>query len=165
MEKLSAIVHAHAGDERSLARLLETLRPCDDVLVVNVDSSDKVTEVARQYGAAVKDAVPGVASGAYLVDARNDWILSLLPSESLSEALEAALFDWKQGEHEANQTFSAGLREQTDTGWTTQPAVTRLVNRTVVNWIGELPKNETDSIPLDGDIVRFDSRGSGSPSR
>lgn len=155
MEKLSALIHAHAGDEHCLGRLLESLRPCDEVLVVNEGSSDEVTKVAHQYGATVKQAVPGVTPGAYLMDAKNDWILSLRACEALSEQLEAALFEWKEQEHETSATFSIALREETSAGWRESPPVTRLVNRTVVNWIGELPKNEANSVAVEGEILHF----------
>ncbi len=89
------------------------------------------------------------------MDAKNDWIFSLLPSESLTEGLEASLFEWKQEQHEAPESFAVMLREETDEGWTVHQPRTRLVNRTVVNWIGDLPKNETDSRLLEGDLLRF----------
>lgn len=155
MPSFTALIHARAGDERRLGRLLETLRPCDEALVVNLDENKDVSEVARQYGATLKQGVPGVNPGAYLMDAKNDWILSLLPSESLTEGLEASLFEWKQEQHEPQESFAVTLREETDDGWNVHQPRTRLVNRTVVNWIGDLPKNEEDSRLLEGDLLRF----------
>ena len=155
MPKISCLVHAHSNDGTRLGRLLETLRPCDEVLVVNVDSDDEVTKVARQYGATVKMGVPGVSAGTYLIDAKNDWILSLLPRESLTEALEASLFEWKEHDHERTESFSVPLREETLSGWTNHAPVTRLVNREMVNWTGDLPNNDAQSTPLTGELLRF----------
>jgi hypothetical protein len=155
MPSFTALIHARSGDDRRLGRLLETLRPCDEVLVVNLEEGTEVAEIARQYGATLKQGVPGVAPGAYLVDAKNDWILSLLPAESLTEGLEASLFEWKHEEHDATESFAVTLREETQDGWNVHEPRTRLVNRTIVNWIGDLPKNEADSRVLEGDLLRF----------
>lgn len=155
MPSFTAVIHARAADDRRLGRLLETLRPCDEVLVVNLDGEKAVTEVARQYGATLKPGVPGLNPGAYLVDAKHDWILSLLPSESLTEGLEASLFEWKHEDHEAQESFAVTLREETDDGWSVHEPRTRLVNRTAVNSIGDLPKDEHDSRLLEGDLLRF----------
>src|SRR5215831_8092529 len=95
MSKLSALIHAH-NDERRLARALDSLRPCDEVLVIDHESSDRTAEVAREHGAKVKTYVPGVQPGAYVGDLRHDWVLCLQPDEGLSEALEASLFEWKE---------------------------------------------------------------------
>jgi hypothetical protein len=155
MPKITALIHASATDARRLGRLLETLRPCDEVLIVNIDSAEDVTRIAREYGASIKNGVPGVSPGTYLMDARNDWILSLLPSESLTEGLEASLFEWKAQDHDISESFSVRLREETANGWTKHPAVTRLVNREAVNWISNLPKNDPRSQLLAGDLLRF----------
>ena len=46
---------------------------------------------------------PGVDRGAYSQDARNQWVLCLLPQEALAEELEASLFEWSEAEHESGQ--------------------------------------------------------------
>lgn len=155
MPSFTALIHARTGDEHRLGRLLETLRPCDEILIVDVDQSHAVSEVARQYGASLKQGVSGVAPGAYVMDAKHDWVLALLPTESLTEGLEASLFEWKREEHEPGLTFALAGRQETESGWQVNEPETRLVNRTAVNWIGELPKNETNSRVLEGDLLRF----------
>ncbi|HYG99627.1 MAG TPA: hypothetical protein VD837_10890 [Terriglobales bacterium] len=157
MPKLTALIHAHPDDGRRLGRLLETLRPCDEVLIVNHGPDEEIEKIARQYGASTRQALPGVSTGAYLMDAKNDWILSLLPSESLTEGLEASLFEWKGQDHEPRLSYSVAIRRENGAGWSPHPPVTRLVNRTAVNWITDLPENDPGSEVLVGDLLRFEN--------
>ena len=93
MPKITALLHTH-NDALRLGRALESLRPCDEVLVIDDCSEDDTSRVAREHGATFKSALPGVTFGAYATDASHDWILCLRPNETLSDDLEAALFDW-----------------------------------------------------------------------
>lgn len=157
MPKLSAIIHAN-NDERRLGRALETLRPCDEVIVIDHGSTDRTREVAREYGATVRSGVPGVKPGAYIADLKNDWVLCLLPSESLSESLEASLLEWKQNHSENNDHqvgYRIAVREETESGWKTHPAVLRLVDRTLINWGDELPPKDASGPTMPGEILRF----------
>ena len=156
MPKITALLHCH-GDAQQLARALESLRCCDETLVITHNGGEEIQKVARQHGAGVKAAVPGVSPGAYLVDAANDWILCVSEAESLSDDLEAALLEWKQQEHEVSETFAVGVRQQTNGNWRSAGRHTRLANRTSVNWIGEFPPDEDKSSPLGGDLLRIDS--------
>src|SRR5215467_10786173 len=75
---------------RSIGRVLDSLRPCDEVVVVDHGSRDETVKIAREHGARVITGVPGVDRGAYAQDARHQWILCLLPQEALAEELEAS---------------------------------------------------------------------------
>lgn len=152
MPSFSALIHA-GENAQSLARALETLRPADEVVVVHHADQKDIRKVVDQYGARPVAAVPGVAEGAYAVNCQNDWILCLRPTETLSEALEAALFEWKRGEHEPSDTFSMAVRVH-GTSETLEPE-TRLVNRSSINWAGELPPSLPGSQPLSGHLLRF----------
>jgi hypothetical protein len=156
MPKITALLHCHSQPEQ-LARALETLRACDEIVIINHDSDNETGRVGRQYGATVKVGVPGVSFGTYLVDASNDWILCLKPSESLSDELEASLLEWKQQEHEAAETFAVSVRVQQDTSWETRGHHTRLVNRTYVNWTTELPPDTENSEVIPGDLLEIES--------
>ena len=94
MPKLSAIVHT-CNDAPRLGRLLEALRCCDEVLIIDDTPDDSVEKVAREHGASIRKHIPGVTPGAYSMDAQNEWILCVLPNESLSQELEASVAAWK----------------------------------------------------------------------
>ncbi len=155
MPKITALIHAYDDAER-IGRLLDSLRPCDEVLVIT-HGSDATAKTARDHGAKVKAAVPGVSAGAYLVDAQYEWLLCVRPNEALSEALEAALFEWKGHDAGANVGFSIRIREETVSGWKMCQSETRLVNRNRVNWTDELPPHEPHFQLLRGDLLRFRS--------
>ena len=97
MPKITALLHTH-NDALRLGRTLDSLRPCDEVLVIDDCSEDDTSRVAREHGATLKTSIPGVTFGAYAADASHDWVLCLHPNETLSDDLEAALFDWKSRE-------------------------------------------------------------------
>jgi len=126
--------------------------------VVDHGSKDETVKVAREHGARVINAVPGVDRGAYAQDARNLWILCLLPEEALAEDLEASLFEWCEAEHDINQMgFNVAIREQNGAGWKTLDAEMRLANRKQINWTGELPPLNPNAPTLAGYILRVPS--------
>ncbi len=167
MPKITAILHTH-NDAQRVGRALDSLRAFDEVLVIDHGSTDDTVKVARHHGATVKEGVPGVNPGVYVIDAHHDWIFCLLPNESVSESLEAALFEWKDHKEEPldhkdkeekapfNRTYSVNVREENGDGWQNRPSETRLVNRKQVNWSDKLPPNREDSVSLGGDLLRFE---------
>src|SRR5215813_4464897 len=50
--KITALIHAQ-DNERSLGRALDSLRPCDEVIVVDHGSKHETAKVAREHGAKV----------------------------------------------------------------------------------------------------------------
>ena len=154
MPKLTALLHT-ADDAARLGRALDSLRPCDQLLVVDHGSQDSTCEVAQQHGASVIHALPGVEGGAYAIDAEHDWVLCLLPSEALSEALEASLLEWKQSDPDELTGFAMNIREEMEAGWRVLPAETRLVNRAAVAWTSVLPPHGPAVHELAGDLLRF----------
>lgn len=156
MPKISALIHTH-NDAAHLRRTLESLRPCDDVLVIDSASADDTQRIAREHGATVKLAIVGVEPGAYAIDTRHEWVLCLKPGEALSEALEASLHEWQDSApDEATPGYAIPVRANTAGTWKTCPPEMRLVNRNRVNWTGEVPPNTDRAIPLQGDLLRFD---------
>lgn len=155
MPKISALLHVNS-DEQQLARALESLRPCDEVVVVDHGSKEEVLKVVREHGARLIKAVQGVDRGAYAQDARNDWILCLLPSESVAEELEASLLEWKESNPKEDELgYNMGIREQNGTHWKFLPAELRLVNRKQINWIGDLPPQNSSAPALEGHLLRI----------
>lgn len=166
MPKITALLHTHNDGER-IGRALESLRFADEILVVDHGSTDDTAKSARHHGATVKEGVPGVNPGVYVIDAHHDWIFCMLPTESVSEGLEASLFEWKarveepldhadkDAEAPYNATYSVGIREENEGGWHSLPAETRLLNRKQINWSEAIPPNNSQSVLLNGDLLRF----------
>jgi glycosyltransferase involved in cell wall biosynthesis len=149
MLQLTALIHTQ-NDELRLGRALESLRPCDELLIFDHGSQDGTAAVARAYGAGVVAATDGDLSRA-----RHDWILCLLPTEALSEGLEASLFEWKLAEHDARCAFRVAVREQAGDDWLSHPPTTRLLNRQARHWKGPLPPDDPQAQLLAGDLLRF----------
>ena len=153
--KISAIIHVE-NDALRIGRAVESLRVCDEVIVVDHQSTDDSAKVAREHGAFVKIGVPGVEPGAYIFDARHDWILCLLPNESLHETLEASLHEWKESEPGDIPGFCIQVREETPEGWQPLGLQLRLVNRVHMNWPDKLPPSQcVGQVDLAGEILRF----------
>jgi glycosyltransferase involved in cell wall biosynthesis len=155
MPKISALLHTH-NDALRLGRALDSLRPCDEVLIIDQASEDETEKVAREHGATFKTAIPGVTSGAYAMDAAHEWILCLHCNEALSDELEAALIEWKENEpDEGLACYSVPIRAENGSGWEQQSPEVRLVNRKRMNWMGEMPPEQTCGVVLGGDILSF----------
>lgn len=155
MPKISALLHTH-NDSARLGRTLDSLRPCDDVLIIDSASDDDTAKIAREHGATVKQAILGVEPGAYAIDTRHEWVLCLKPGEALSEALEASLREWQDTDpDEDTPGYSFPVRENAGEAWTPGPPEMRLVNRNRVNWTGEVPPNADRAIRLEGDLLKF----------
>ncbi|MBZ5567346.1 MAG: hypothetical protein LAN64_05785 [Acidobacteriia bacterium] len=159
MTKITALIHTHNDAER-IGRALESLRACDEILVVDHNSADDTIQRAREHGAMVTRGVPGVSSGIYAIDARHDWILCLLPTEAVSEAMEASLFEWKDRDERSHEiatqnSFAFPVRAETASGWNELGAHTRLVNRKYVNWTEQLPPEDAAAEVLPGHLLRF----------
>jgi len=152
---ISALIHAR-DNARSLGRALDSLRPCDEVIVVDHGSKDETVKIAREHGAKVIQAVPGVDRGAYAQNARNQWVLCLLPQEALAEELEASLFEWSTAEQDGGlMGFNMAVREQNGAGWKSLDAEMRLANRHQINWTGDLPPANPKAPALAGHILRI----------
>lgn len=71
---ITAILHTQ-NDALRIARAIESLRPCDEVLVIDHESGDATREVARRLGARVLLARAGeMQNQLHLQEAQNDWI-------------------------------------------------------------------------------------------
>lgn len=157
MPPITAILHTRNDAER-LGRALESLRPCDELLVVDHGSTDATLRVAREYGARIRTAEPNLSPSHYLVSVLHDWVLYLLPSESLTEGLEASLYEWKlyeAGDVASIPACSAFVREETRAGWTEGRPSTRLIPKGWNDWNGDFPREASNPMMLKGDLLRF----------
>jgi glycosyltransferase involved in cell wall biosynthesis len=159
MPSITALLHT-SNDGLRLGRALETLLPCAEVLIVDHHSTDDTLRIAREYGAHTCP-VESFLRRYGLELASCDWILCLDPAETLTEGLQATLFEWSvlpaQGvSHEP--AFAVLVRRQTGIGedWLERPArEIRLVPRSWNLWHGPLPANHPDASLLEGEILRF----------
>ena len=86
-------------EERNIQRAIESLRCCDEILIVDSGSVDRTIELAQNLGARVIEAGWRGYSGQKnwaAEQACHDWILSLDADEALSEALEAEIWNVKK---------------------------------------------------------------------
>ncbi len=154
MPAITALLHTE-NDVLRLGRALETLYPCDNILVIDHGSSDGTVRLAREFGAQVLDARIGASPEQYLRPSFAGWILCLDPLESLTESLAATLYEWKSLPPTA-PAFSVFLREETANGWIAIPtAQTRLVPADWKRWEGRLPVTDQLALALDGELLRF----------
>ena len=153
MPALTALLHTE-NDALRLGRALETLYPCDDILIIDHGSRDTTVRLARDFGARVVDARID-SPEQYLKSASPGWILCLDPHESLTESLAATLYEWKSVPPAA-AAFSVFLREETAQGWIEIPtAQTRLVPADWSRWHGRLPVTDQSALALEGELLRF----------
>ena len=156
MTTITALLHTE-NDALRLGRCLETIYPCDHVLVVDHGSRDETVEIARDYGARVVAAHPDAGPADYLRSSSRGWLLCLDPHESVSESLAADLYAWKlQAGSPSTHAFSVFLREETPDGWVQIPqAQTRLVPPNWNRWQGFLPQPDPHAVALEGELLRF----------
>lgn len=158
MPPITALLHTE-NDALRLGRALETLFPCSEILVIDHHSADATLRVAREYGARIVQADNNATAGLYRDMARHDWIFCLNPAESITEALQATLFEWSllPAAAVAGATaFSVSVREQIGEDWQDFPAPeTRLVPRNWTFWEERLPRNQPSTVALEGALLRF----------
>jgi len=158
---ITALLHTK-DDALRLGRCLETLYPCDEIVVVDHGSQDATVRTALDYGARVVTAQGALLPQHYVQSALRTsgpgWILALDPRESLTESLAASLFEWKTEVQEVNEArpCSVFLREETAEGWIDHPAAqTRLVPSGWKLWSGKLPMHDPAALALEGELLRF----------
>ena len=155
MPPISAILHTH-NDELRVGRTLETLHPCDEILVIDHGSTDRTVLIARDYGSRICDARASISDAA--TSAQHDWLLFLKPTESSTEGLEAALFEWRLRPLEDVRAISAcsvSVRQETRNGWAEGRLETRLVPKAWNRWEGMMPTTDPQALLLQGDLLLF----------
>ncbi len=132
------------NEERKIARAIESLRCCDEILVVDSGSTDRTVEIAQKLNARVVDSPwYGYSKQKNLAAAQaaNDWILSLDADEALSEALEAEIWQLRKKGPEYDAYTMPRMAQYLGrwilhSGWYPDRKV-RLYDRNRATWVGE----------------------------
>jgi glycosyltransferase involved in cell wall biosynthesis len=139
------------NEERNIARSIESLRCCDEILIVDSGSTDRTTELAENLGARVIEANWRGYAGQknWAADqASHDWVLSLDADEALSEALEAEIWRLKKsGPSHDGYTMPRLARYMgrwiLHSGWYPDRKL-RLYDRRQAKWVGDFVHESVD---------------------
>ena len=105
-------------------------RTSDEVLVLDSASTDDTRRVARAVGTrGIEAAKDGLGERAWTQEAANHWIFRVSAAETVSEALEASLLEWKLAEDSGLAAVGVSIVEKLHGGWARRPAETRLAHR------------------------------------
>ena len=149
------------NEERNIARAIESLRCCDEVLIVDSGSTDRTTELAEKLGARVIEANWRGYAGQknWAADqASHDWVLSLDADEALSEALEAEIWSLKKsGPRHDGYTMPRLARYMgrwiLHSGWYPDRKL-RLYDRRQAKWVGDVVH---ESVAVTGRVGHLES--------
>jgi len=132
------------NEERHIARAIESLRCCDEIIVLDSGSADRTMELAEKLGARVLESpwrgYAGQKNWA-VGQAANDWILSLDADEALSEALEGEIWNLKKNGPKFDAYTMPRMAQYLGrwilhSGWYPDRKV-RLYHREKATWVGE----------------------------
>jgi glycosyltransferase involved in cell wall biosynthesis len=158
--KISATIIAW-NEERKIARAIESLRCCDEIVVVDSRSNDRTVEIAANLGARVIESPwPGYSKQKNLAaeKASNDWILSLDADEALSEALEGDIWQLRKN-GPAHDAYTMPRMAQylgrwiLHSGWYPDRKV-RLYDRRKAGWVGDFVH---ESVQVKGTVGHLNS--------
>ncbi|HEX8985132.1 MAG TPA: glycosyltransferase family 2 protein [Bryobacteraceae bacterium] len=158
--KISATIIT-CNEERKIARAIESLRCCEEILVVDSGSTDRTVEIARKLDARVIESPwPGYAKQKNLAAAQaaNDWILSLDADETLSEALEGEILQLRKGAPEFDAYTMPRMAQYLGrwilhSGWYPDRKV-RLYHRERATWVGDFVH---ESVNVNGTVGHLKS--------
>ena len=159
--KISATV-VTLNEEVNLARALESLRCCDEIVVVDSGSGDRTTEIARRLGARVIGSEwRGYAAQKNFAaqQASHDWILSLDADEALSDELQADIWEVKREGPRADAYSMPRLAQYMGrwilhSGWHPDPKV-RLYDRRKARWVGDYVH---ETVEVSGRVAHLGSK-------
>jgi glycosyltransferase involved in cell wall biosynthesis len=149
------------NEERNIARAIESLRCCDEILIVDSGSIDRTVELAQNLGVQVIEAgwLGYAAQKNWAAErAANDWILSLDADEALSEALEAEIWNLKKSGPRYDAYTMPRLarylgRWILHSGWYPDRKI-RLYHRAKAKWVGEFVH---ESVQVNGRLGHLDA--------
>ncbi|MBV8810264.1 MAG: glycosyltransferase family 2 protein [Acidobacteriaceae bacterium] len=158
--KISATIITF-NEERNISRVIESLRCCDEILVLDSGSNDRTVEIASNLGARVVEASwHGYATQKNMAMelAANDWIFSIDADESLSEALEAEIWQIKKAGPKFDGYTVPRLAQYMGrwimhSGWYPDRKI-RLFNKQRATWVGEFVH---ETVKITGSIGHLNS--------
>ena len=158
--KISAAIITF-NEERNIARVIESLRCCDEILVLDSGSIDRTRDIATKLGARVVEASwHGYAAQKNIAAdlAAHDWILSLDADESLSEALEAEIWQIKKTGPACDGYTMPRLAQYLGrwilhSGWYPDRKI-RLFDRRKAKWVGKFVH---ESVTVEGHVGHLKS--------
>jgi glycosyltransferase involved in cell wall biosynthesis len=144
------------NEERNIARAMESLRCCDEIVVVDSGSVDRTVEIARNFGArVVEEPWRGYAAQKNFAatQATYDWVLSIDADEALSEGLEAEIWQLKKTGPDCDAYTMPRLAQYLGkwifhSGWYPDRKI-RLFHRAKAKWVGDFVH---ESVSVDGRI-------------
>ena len=148
-------------EERNIVRVIESLRCCDEILILDSGSTDRTVELAQNLGARVIEAgwrgYAGQKNWA-AEQATHDWILSLDADEALSEALEAEIWNLKKNGPEFDGYTMPRLARYLGrwifhSGWYPDRKV-RLYQRSKAKWVGDVVH---ESVRVEGHVGHLEA--------
>ena len=147
------------NEERNIVRAIESLRCCDEIVIVDSGSIDRTMELAQNLGVRVIEAGwlgYSAQKNRAAEQASHDWILSLDADEALSEALEAEIWALKKSgpRHDAYTMPRLARylgRWILHSGWYPDRKI-RLYDRRKAKWVGEFVHESVRSTGRVGDL-------------
>lgn len=164
MSKISAVIIAK-NEEKMISECLESLSFCDEIIVIDNNSTDKTVEIAEQFKAKIyKEASSdfSVLRNFGLKNAQNDWVLYIDADErvdqSLKEAIKKVIGTNEFGSYKVyRKNFYLGINE-----WPHIEKIIRLFNKeNISQWYGQIhesPKVSGQTGILDGFLLHFTHR-------
>jgi len=149
------------NEERHIARAIESLRCCDEILLLDSGSTDRTVELAEKLGTRVVESqwrgYAGQKNWA-AEQAAHDWILSLDADEALSEALEGEIWNLKKNGPACDAYTMPRMAQYLGrwilhSGWYPDRKI-RLYNRQKGKWVGDFVH---ESVEVRGRVGHLES--------
>jgi glycosyltransferase involved in cell wall biosynthesis len=158
--KISATIITF-NEQKNIARAIESLRCFDEVVVVDSGSVDRTVQIAARLGARViEHPWEGFARQKNFAaeQARYDWIFSIDADESLSEALEAEIWQLRKTGPDCDAYTVPRLAQYLGrwilhSGWYPDRKI-RLYDRRKGRWIGSYVH---ESVEVNGTVGHLES--------
>ncbi|MCP5109323.1 MAG: glycosyltransferase family 2 protein [bacterium] len=158
--KISATIITF-NEQTNIARAIESLRCCDEVVVVDRGSVDRTVEIAKELGAkVVENPWEGFASQKNVAarEATHDWVFSIDADESLSEALEGEIWQLKKSGPSHDAYTMPRLAQYLGrwilhSGWYPDRKI-RLYDRRKCTWVGNYVH---ESVKVSGSVGHLEA--------